>query len=141
LTQTRKPAQAYETKEILKTPIEENDEKFIKDNASMYLDTYQYLAGKTALYEKRGQMEGLVYCVLGLAGEAGELANKVKKTFGRNEPLDKKALEKELGDILWYVSQAAFELGANLQGVGNKNLNKLWERKKKGVLTGSGDDR
>jgi len=124
-----------------KAIITENEKEFIHSHATMYLDAYQYLAGKTAIYKGRGTIDGLAYCTLGLAGEAGELCNKVKKAWGRGEKLDKEALEKELGDILWYLSQACFEIGANLQGTANKNLIKLLKRKADGKLTGNGDNR
>lgn len=121
--------------------LDENTEEFIKKNATMYLDTYQFLAGKTAIYNGRGTMDGLVYCTLGLAGEAGELCNKIKKSWGRNEKLDRQALEKEIGDVLWYLSQMCYELGSGLQHVANQNLIKLMNRKNSNKLTGNGDNR
>jgi NTP pyrophosphatase (non-canonical NTP hydrolase) len=121
--------------------LEKNSTRFLKENATMYLDTYQYLAAKTAIYEGRGEMKGLVYCSLGLAGEAGELANKIKKIFARNEEMNKEALQKEIGDMLWYLSQMCYELGLGMQYVANQNLVKLMKRKKEGKLLGDGDDR
>lgn len=85
---------------------------------------------------------GLIYSVLGLTGEAGELANKVKKTIRDGElaytPDD---LAAELGDVLWYVSAIADNLGFKLEYIAEANLNKLRTRAEKGTLRGSGDDR
>ena len=92
----------------------------------------------------------LNYAALGLAGEAGEFANKVKKltrdrtglaanAFLSEDPRISMALE--LGDALWYVADAARELGYTLEDIANMNLRRLNKRKEEGKIEGSGDDR
>lgn len=87
----------------------------------------------------------LVYPILGLVGEAGELANKLKKVardqkgVPTSEQLD--ALEDELGDTMWYQAETASALGISLSAICNDNLNKLASRKQRGVLHGEGDNR
>ena len=87
----------------------------------------------------------LVYPALGLAGEAGELANKVKKVLrdhgGRLSEEAREAILAELGDVLWYVAQVATDLGESLEAVAQANLAKLRSRKERGRLGGDGDDR
>ena len=106
----------------------------------MRLNDYQIQANETAIYPK-----GLNYPILGLAGEAGEICNKYKKILrdkeGETDVNDIDQLAKELGDVLWYVTQIATELGTNLETVARVNIMKLGDRKERGVLGGSGDDR
>ena len=82
---------------------------------------------------------------MGLAGEAGEICNKYKKIIrdkgGEVDVNDLDQLAKELGDVLWYVAQIASELGTDLETVARVNLMKLGDRKDRGVLGGSGDER
>jgi len=109
----------------------------------MELNDYQNLAMKTAIFPER---DGYAYTALGLAGEAGEIANKVKK-FIRDgydvEELPYKIndLRDELGDVLWYVAAVANVLGTDLETVAKNNLYKLAERQAKGTIKGSGDKR
>lgn len=88
------------------------------------------------------QMMGLV---LGLAGESGEVTEKIKKILrdkaGVLSDEDKKAIVKELGDVLWYVAAISHLLGSDLETVANENLHKLADRYHRGVIHGSGDDR
>lgn len=93
-------------------------------------------------------VESIGYCVMGLVGEAGELANKVKKIKRDNPEGDlgvsaelKKTLIDELGDVLWYVSELATCLGYDLSDVAKMNLSKLESRKERGTIAGSGDNR
>lgn len=103
---------------------------------------YQLDARETAIYPGMGQMEGLAYVTLGLNGEAGEVAELVKKWMrGDRDPDFLKKCEKELGDVCWYVAMACFELDLDLSGVMEKNIEKLRSRKVRGMLQGNGDDR
>jgi len=109
----------------------------------MTFGEYQKLSRKTAQYPKIG--ESLVYPVLGLAGEAGEVAEKIKKLF-RNKNGDlsqeyKLEIAKELGDVLWYLSQISTELNLSLEEVAQLNLEKLLDREKRGVIKSEGDNR
>lgn len=108
----------------------------------MKLDMYQVKAQQTAVYQVR---DGLSYCALGLAGEAGEVADIVKKVLrddgGHLTKKAELALAKELGDVLWYVANLAGELGIPLSVIADINLTKLEDRQKRGVLGGSGDNR
>lgn len=82
---------------------------------------------------------------MGLVGEAGEIANKVKKIMrdeGGHVSMDKKSqLADEAGDVFWYLSQLASELGFNLEAIAKRNAAKLSDRAARGVLQGSGDNR
>ena len=108
-------------------------------NGERTLSDYQHETMTTAIY-KRQTAQGFLYTVLGLAGEAGELANKAKKIM-RDNKIDKEALVLELGDVLWYVAAIADELRVNLNYVANKNLEKLENRAKRDKIKGSGDNR
>lgn len=108
---------------------------------------YQNYSGDTAIYPDVGDSEiaGVVYPALGLVNEAGEFAGKIKKLFrdkqGKLSSEDAEALRAELGDVMWYLSQCASELGLSLREVAQNNLDKLQSRKERGVLQGSGDNR
>jgi NTP pyrophosphatase (non-canonical NTP hydrolase) len=81
-----------------------------------------------------------MYLALGLADEAGEVAGKIKKLF-RDGHLDPEALTKELGDVLWYLTRLSDWNGVTLEEIMLKNTEKLRDRKERGVLGGSGDER
>mgnify|MGYP003501683523 FL=1 len=83
----------------------------------------------------------IVYPALGLSGEAGEIAEKVKKWLRGDKELDKEGLLKELGDPLWYITSLADDLGFTLQDVVDANIEKLSSRKDRGLLKGNGDNR
>jgi NTP pyrophosphatase (non-canonical NTP hydrolase) len=104
---------------------------------------YQHRSRRTATYPGAG--DNIVYPTLGLAGEAGEVAEKVKKLIrddaGVLSDERRAALAGELGDVLWYVAQVATEAGLDLGEVAQANLDKLASRAERGVLSGSGDDR
>ena len=91
---------------------------------------------KTAIFPED---QGLAYTTLGLAGEAGEIANKVKKVIRDGRSTD--GISDELGDVLWYLAAVANELGADLGDIANNNLKKLADRQARNVLGGSGDNR
>ena len=105
---------------------------------------YQQRTSDTARYPDVGQNP--IYPTLGLAGEAGEVAEKVKKVLrdkgGKFDAETVAALKKELGDVLWYVSQIATEFGLSLQDdVAHGNLSKLASRFERDTLAGEGDNR
>ncbi len=87
----------------------------------------------------------MVYPVMGLANEAGEVAGKVKKIFrdhgGTLSDAHIEDISKELGDVLWYVSQVAAEINVPLSRIASENIEKLQSRKARGTLKGSGDNR
>ncbi len=103
---------------------------------------YEEQAGVFAVYPHAGEGIGasLAYTALGLCGESGEYSEKVKK-YIRDGTLDKSLAVKELGDVLWYLTASAHELGYTLQDVAEINIVKLRDRKERGVLKGSGDER
>ena len=109
----------------------------------MNFNEYQAQAKQTAVYPRIGS--DVVYPTLGLCGETGEFAEKVKKSFrddgGIITEARKAEMVKELSDILWYLSACASELGVSLDDVAKTNLEKLASRQKRGVLGGSGDNR
>jgi NTP pyrophosphatase (non-canonical NTP hydrolase) len=104
---------------------------------------YQSLSRRTATYPHAG--DDLTYPALGLCGEAGEVAEKVKKTIrddgGVLTDERREALARELGDVLWYLSQLATEADLDLDTIAEDNLEKLLSRQERGVLRGSGDNR
>lgn len=105
----------------------------------MNMNEYQKLAMKTAIFPTD---MGVYYATLGLAGEAGEIANKVKKFIRDGHSVDKeKELISELGDVLWYVAAVADVIGVSLEDVAKDNMYKLAERQRNGTLQGSGDNR
>lgn len=108
----------------------------------MTLNDYQEAAIATAIYPRES---AIVYPALGLCGESGEVAEKVKKTLrdngGEFDRERRTALAKELSDCLWYVSALASDLGYNLQDIADLGLAKLASRAERGVLSGSGDER
>lgn len=108
----------------------------------MDLSEYQRESRRTAEYPREAW---LAYPALGLAGEAGEVAEHAKKAIrddeGKVSDERKTAMSKELGDVLWYVAQLASELELSLDDIAKQNLEKLFSRQARGVLSGSGDDR
>lgn len=85
--------------------------------------------------------KNIYYMTLGMAGEAGEIANKVKKVMRDNAELDKDDIKKEIGDVLWYCAGLCTLLGIELEDVAETNIKKLLSRKERGVISGSGDNR
>lgn len=103
----------------------------------MTLEEYQKISRKTAIYPIEFK---ILYPSVGLCGESGELAEKVKRWM-RSGNLDKDGIIKEMGDVLWYLSALATDLDVSLEEVAHKNIEKLEDRSRRGVLTGNGDDR
>jgi NTP pyrophosphatase (non-canonical NTP hydrolase) len=110
---------------------------------SYSFDDYQKESRATAKYPVIGHK--VIYPTLGLLGEAGEIAEKIKKMFrDRNGELsqeEKDLLAKELGDVLWYLAQLSSELGLSLSDIAQGNVQKLKDRMTRGVIHGSGDAR
>jgi NTP pyrophosphatase (non-canonical NTP hydrolase) len=110
-------------------------------------EDYQSKTGKTAIYPEVGQHTAgsISYCALGAAGEAGEIANKVKKLLrddgGTLTPERKEQIRQEIGGVLWYLSQLCTEIGTTLEYAAAENLIILADRKERGMLKGSGDNR
>ena len=109
----------------------------------MRFSEYQTQSRTTAVYPNAG--DNLLYPTLGLGGEAGEVAEKVKKMIrddaGELSEERREAIAKEIGDVLWYVAQLATEARLDLDGIAAANLEKLLSRQARGVLQGSGDNR
>lgn len=109
----------------------------------MTFKQYQSKSRKTALYPNLGN--NFIYPTLGLNGEAGEVAEKIKKVLrdenGVVSKEKREEIEKELGDVMWYIAQLASELNLSLENIAKKNLTKLLSRKKRGKIKGSGDNR
>lgn len=130
----------------------------------MDFNEYQKQAATTAIYPKFDateiskfnteltdeelnflNMSGLIYTSLGLSNESGEVLGKIKKIIRDNNcamNVEKRdEIAKELGDVLWYVTNIATELNISLNDIAEKNLEKLFSRKERDVLKGSGDKR
>ncbi len=110
----------------------------------MKFDEYQKQAMTTVLTTD-DKFKDLLHWVLGINGESGEIAEKVKKIIrdksGQVSAEDKTELAKEIGDVLWYLAVFADQLGMKLDDIAKQNLDKLQSRKQRGVLGGSGDNR
>lgn len=109
----------------------------------MDFDQYQKESRKTAIYPNAGN--NYIYPTLGLGSEVGEVLGKIKKVErdkgGIIDEEIRKWVRSELGDVLWYVSQVATELGLSLDEIGKYNIEKLSSRKERGTLNGDGDNR
>lgn len=109
----------------------------------MDFEEYQQAARETAIYPAKGA--NIYYPAMGLGGEAGEILNKVKKIMrDKSGIVDRQTqigLSKELGDVLWYLSNMCDELGLDLEEIAEENILKLQSRQKRGTLQGEGDDR
>jgi NTP pyrophosphatase (non-canonical NTP hydrolase) len=114
---------------------------------SMTFNEYQKIAKTTAVYPDDYRM---VYPTLGLTGEAGEVAEKVKKYIrdgcepwlgGEDSNVFDNEIKKELGDVLWYLSAIASDLDISLEDVARTNLKKLESRLERDMIKGSGDNR
>lgn len=115
-------------------------------NDSLALREYGERAYSLAIYPKGESMaSNLTYPVLGLNGEAGEVAEKLKKIIrdgsGEMPQAKRDEIIAELGDVLWYVNACAREVNSTLEEVAGRNLDKLFSRKERDVLHGDGDNR
>lgn len=117
----------------------------------MNIKEYQTIIEETSIYPKQ---IGLAYCAMGLTGEAGEVADKIKKLYRDQQlhTLDAAAemvlidehkydIAKELGDVLWYVTAMANEIDMDLSEIMEINYTKLIKRRETNTLHGSGDNR
>ncbi len=110
----------------------------------MTFEEYQKAALATVI-STDDPFKDMLHWVLGLNGEAGEVAEKLKKIIrDKNSVIseqDKKEMAKEIGDVLWYIAVFANDLGVPLDEIAKTNLSKLKSRKDRGVLGGDGDNR
>lgn len=116
-----------------------------KKGAAMTFEEYQKFCKTTAIYPDNTK---LMYPALGLTGEAGEVANKIKKLVRDGVPKDpndlaavKEQIAAEIGDVLWYCAALASDLDISLGRVAKDNIDKLTSRKERGKIGGSGDNR
>ena len=108
----------------------------------MTLNEYQQHALETAIYPENRK---IIYPTLGLTGEAGEVADKVKKVIRDNNlqftDERKREIAKELGDVMWYCATLAHDLGYRLDEIARMNVEKLRSRLERNRIQGSGDNR
>jgi len=128
---------------IMKTIFDEAEEYMKEKGSAFTFDDYQAEAKETAIYPHSMK---ILYPALGLTGEAGEVANKVKKIvrdgMDIQEAIDwRENIAEELGDVLWYCAAIATDLNMSLGQIAMRNRNKLNSRKKRGKIGGSGDRR
>lgn len=111
----------------------------------MDFDEYQKAASDFAIYANPGEHYKLMYLSMGTAGETGEVIEKVKKLVRPTKVSvsdeHREDLKKEIGDVLWYVSQLALALGLSLDDIARHNIKKLADRKQRGVIHSQGDNR
>jgi NTP pyrophosphatase (non-canonical NTP hydrolase) len=123
--------------------LKQEADQFLKERYGMSdFNSYQRSASGTAIYPEKHR---ITYPALGMAGEAGEVANKVKKLI-RDGPENRpetwrEDIASEIGDVLWYCAALASDLNLSLGMIAAQNLIKLDKRKDKGTLGGSGDTR
>jgi NTP pyrophosphatase (non-canonical NTP hydrolase) len=110
----------------------------LNDMQMSSLRRVQDLCERTAIYPNRDSAGGIAYCALGLSGEAGEVAEEVKKMIrnddARLSPERRDRIMMELGDVVWYISNMACEIDAGLDECVEMMLNKLDERRMTGGL-------
>jgi NTP pyrophosphatase (non-canonical NTP hydrolase) len=110
---------------------------------TLSVNDYQTAALQTAFYPNQGN--NLIYPVLGVCGESGEVAEKVKKLIrdgdGTLTDPDREKIALELSDVCWYVAVLAYELDYTMEEIMQMNLDKLASRAERGVIAGSGDNR
>ena len=118
--------------------LKQEAEQFLQEKYSMSdFNSYQRNASKTAIYPDQHK---ILYPALGLAGEAGEVANKVKKML-RDGKFDREDVAAEVGDCLWYIAALCRDLRFDMTDLAQRNLNKLKSRMERGTIQGSGDKR
>ena len=124
----------------------EQIDALLDSDFDLSMNTYQLASSGTAIFPEE---YGPIYPALKLAGESGEVAEKIGKLLRDTDwtpaqpiPSDKQEeLIKELGDVQWYIAQLAWTIDATLDDVAKTNLEKLYGRQERGTLGGSGDER
>ena len=110
----------------------------------MQFNEYQARTKDTAIYKGQGTILGIMYVGLGL-GEAGELQNKIKKVFrdhdGQMTEEIRQSIKGEIGDTLYYLARLADECSLDFNDIAESNIAKLADRKNRGAIKGSGDNR
>jgi len=118
--------------------LEQEARKFMEHKyENVDFKSYQDMASETAVYKTE---HSVIYPALGLAAEAGEVANKVKKIL-RDGNFNREAIADEVGDCLWYIAALCRDLNVDMKELAKNNLRKLHDRKARGVIQGSGDKR
>ena len=118
--------------------LEEEAKQYMEQKyENLNFKSYQDMAADTAIYKSEHQV---IYPALGLAAEAGEVANKVTKIL-RDGKFDRNAIADEVGDCLWYIAALCRDLNVDMKELAKNNLRKLHDRKIRGVIQGSGDSR
>ena len=118
--------------------LEQDARKFMEHKyENVDFKSYQDMASETAVYKTE---HAVIYPALGLAAEAGEVANKVKKIL-RDGNFNREAIADEVGDCLWYIAALCRDLNVDMKELAKNNLRKLHDRKLRGVIQGSGDKR
>ena len=118
--------------------IEQEARKYMEHKyENVDFKSYQDMASETAVYKTE---LSVIYPALGLAAEAGEVANKVKKIL-RDGNFNREAIADEVGDCLWYIAALCRDLNVDMKELAKNNLRKLHDRKARGVIQGSGDKR
>lgn len=111
----------------------------------MDFDEYQTLATRTATFDGKQREHQLMYVALGIAGEAGEIAEKIKKIVRNDEGVvseeKKESIKQEIGDVLWYLSQMARILDLRFSEAAKANLEKTADRAARNVIKSEGDIR
>lgn len=111
----------------------------------MDFSEYEKLAARTAVFTGKQKEYILAYLTLGVTGEAGEIAEKIKKIMRNDEGVvseeKREALKQEVGDVLWYLAMLSRELNFSLEDAAKANIEKLTDRAKRGVIKSEGDNR
>lgn len=111
----------------------------------MDFNEYQKLAARTATFEGRDPWYPLMYVALGIAGESGELIEKLKKVMRNDNGVisdeKREAMKQEIGDVLWYLSQFARLIDIPFEDAAKANIDKTWDRAQRGVIRSEGDTR
>jgi NTP pyrophosphatase (non-canonical NTP hydrolase) len=106
---------------------------------------YEKLARRTATFTGKQKEFVLAYLALGVAGESGEVAEKIKKIIRNDEGAiseeKRESLKHEIGDVLWYLAMLSRELGFSFEEAADANVKKLADRAARGVIKSTGDQR